>query len=75
MEADGGKGECDVSTEELGCALFVGRRLIRFSLGGAIGFSLDLDDDGAFNETIEESHSQWSIAHVIGPAVEVDVGE
>ena len=49
--------------------------MVRFGFPGAIGFAFDLDDGCAFNETVEESHSQWRIADVISPAVEIDVGE
>jgi hypothetical protein len=42
---------------------------------GAIGPALDLDNDGTFDETVQESHRQWRVAQIVGPGVEVDVGE
>jgi hypothetical protein len=40
---------------------------------GAIGPALDLDNDGTFDETVQESHRQWRVAQIVGPGVEVDV--
>src|SRR3989304_2279873 len=72
-----GKSEPRIKTSErrksvlggIGCGDFS-----RFGCtSGAIGFSFDLDDDGAVDEAVEESHRQWSIGEIASPAVEVDV--
>ena len=40
----------------------------------AVGFAVDLNDDGPFDETIQEGHGQGAIGEIVGPAIEVDVG-
>jgi hypothetical protein len=41
---------------------------------GAVGFALDLEDDGAIDQAVQEGHGQGWVAQVVAPGVEVDVG-
>ena len=41
----------------------------------AVRFAFDLEDDGAIDDAVEEGHGQGRIAEVVGPGVEVDVGD
>src|SRR5260370_27556351 len=41
---------------------------------GAVGLALDLEDDGAVDQAVEESHGQGGIAQILAPGFEVDVG-
>ena len=62
----------------LGCAGTSGRIggiIFLFSWTSPIGFTLDFDNDRAFNEAVQESHGQWRIGKIVGPSVEVNVGE
>src|SRR5437667_7504907 len=62
----------------LGCAGTSGRIggiIFLFSWTSPIGFTLDFDNDRAFNEAVQKSHGQWRIGKIVGPSVEVNVGE
>jgi hypothetical protein len=37
-----------------------------------VGSSLNLEDDCAFDESVEESHGQRSLDHVVGPAIKIE---
>jgi len=51
------------------------RRRVHLGAGavGAIGAALDLQDNGAVHDTVEEGHRQRRVAQVFAPGVEVDV--
>src|ERR1700674_680167 len=54
--------------------LLSGRLVWAFGLVGAIGLAFNLEDDRPFDQTIEESHRERAIGHILSPSVEVYVG-
>jgi len=41
---------------------------------GSVGFALQFHDRCAIHDSVEQGHRQGSVAEVVGPGLEVDVG-
>ena len=37
-------------------------------------YSFDLDDDGSFNQAIQESHGQRPIGEILRPSIKIHIG-
>ena len=42
---------------------------------GSVGFAFPFHDGGAIDDSIEQCHRQGCVAEIVGPSVEVDVGD